>query len=102
MSDWQRTLDIQDSWQKALDFEISYQELAGVIAEKLKALKKFDEEDIEYDKAGLIEDFEIASEDDELEEDGINYLMSNLYDWGDVKLDNKFGGKKVCWVKTNF
>ena len=31
-----------------------------------------------------------------------DYLMGELYDCGDISLDNVFGGKKVCWIATNF
>ena len=38
----------------------------------------------------------IDDEDDEF----FDYVMSDLYDWGDTSLDNKFGGVKMCWINT--
>ena len=29
-----------------------------------------------------------------------HYFFNGVYDWADISLDNKFGGKKMAWVKT--
>lgn len=100
MANWQRTIDISASWKLAKEYEISYQELAKEILHKLNTLKPFDNEDVEYVKSMLIEEFEILADDEDEDEGWFNYTMEKLYDWGDTKLDNDFGGKKVCWIKT--
>jgi len=43
------------------------------------------------------------AEEKEVSFEEFNYIMDDLYDWGDAKLDDKsFCGKKVCWIATTF
>ncbi len=103
MADWQRTLDISNSWELVSEGEITYQELAKEIAYKLNLLKPFSNKYdtyIDYRKNELIEEFEILAEEEDDIKDELNYTISCLYDWGDFSLDDKFGGKKVCWIRT--
>lgn len=100
MANWQRTIDISESWKLAQEYEISLQELSKEILEKLVALRPFDNEDVEYVKSMLIEEFEILADDEETDTGWFDYTMGKLYDWADTSLDGKFGGKKVCWIKT--
>ena len=102
MSKWQRTLDLKDAWKKAEDREIEAHELAKIIAERLLELKAFKIPDIDREKANLIEELLYLSEDDTITYDDIDDVLNYLYNWGDVSLDEKFGGKKVCWIKTKF
>lgn len=103
MSDWQRKVDFSEATAKYDLDEISIQELAKIVHEKLKGLKKFNDPDIDYQLEDLIEEFEMIAEDEEEDDyflkEEFNYILNRLYDWGDTSLDGKFGGKKVCWVQ---
>lgn len=101
MSDWQRKLDFSAYTEKYDEGEISIQEFAKIVSEKLKSLRDFNDFDIDCAKEDLIFEFEDIAEDEyeEYGEDEFNYALNRLYDWGDTPLDNKFGGKKVCWIQ---
>lgn len=101
MSDWQRKLDFSAYTEKYDEGELSIQEFAKIIAEKQKSLRKFNDYDVDSKLEEIIRSFEDLAEDEEGldDESNFNYLLNDLYDWGDISLDGKFGGKKVCWVK---
>jgi hypothetical protein len=101
MSDWQRKLDFSSYTEKYDNGELSIQEFEKIVAEKLKALRDFDDYDIDLTKEDLIFEFEdiAADEEDGYGEQDFNYVLDRLYDWGDTSLDGKFGGKKVCWIQ---
>lgn len=99
MSDWQRKLDFSAYTEKYNEGELSIQEFAKIVVEKLKCLKKFNNDYVDYKKEEIIEEFLTLAEDEDSEEDEFNYAMQFLYDWGDISLDGKFGGKKVCWIQ---
>lgn len=94
MANWSRTLDIKDVWQRAEADEISVQELSKVIAERLSKIKysnKIVQEELGY----LIENFEILAEDEEVSEDTFDMFMNDLYNFGDMELEN---GYKILWI----
>ena len=101
MSDWQRKVDFSAYTEKYDEGELSIQWFAKIVAEKLKGLPKFENEYINTQLEEIIWSFEDLAEDEEEDfgEDNFNYLLSDLYDWGDISLDGKFGGKKVCWIQ---
>lgn len=101
MSVWQRKLDFSACTEKYDEGELSIQEFAKIVIEKLKGLRDFDDFDIDCAKDDLIFEFEDLAEDkDEVYgEDDFNHALSRLYNWGDISLDGKFGGKKVCWIQ---
>lgn len=101
MSDWQRKLDFSAYTEKYDEGELSIQEFAKIVAKKLKSLRDFDDYDIDCTKEDLIFEFEdIAEDGDEAYgEADFNCVLNRLYDWGDTPLDDKFGGKKVCWIQ---
>lgn len=99
MSDWQRKLDFSAYTEKYNKGELSIQEFAKIVVEKLKSLRKFNDFGIDCAKDDLIFDFEGIAEDEAYGEDDFNYVINRLYDWGDTPLDDKFGGKKVCWIQ---
>ena len=105
MANWQRKVDFSAYTEKYDEGELSIQEFAKIVAEKLKGLRKFKDEYINNQLEEIIWSFEDLAEDlaeDEEEdfgEDNFNYLLNDLYDWGDISLDGKFGGKKVCWIQ---
>lgn len=109
MADWQRTLDIKESWEKAKKDEIPSHILAKEIAEKLRAMPPLaapysnsPENYINSRADEIAEEFEkIANHGDETDSvDWFNYAMAELYDWADISLDGRFGGKKNCWVRA--
>lgn len=101
MSDWQRKLDFSSYTEKYDTGELSVQEFAKIIAEKLKGLQKFNNPWIDSKLEEVIWGFEDLAEDyqEEFGESDFNFLLNDLYDWGDTSLDGKFGGKKVCWIQ---
>lgn len=103
MAQWQRRLELQPEWGMAQEGEITRQKLAGIVAERLKALAPFtgDLEDIEDKKVDLIEEFEWMAGVEELPADEFDNWMSELYDWGDIQTSGKFfDAKKCCWINT--
>lgn len=109
MSQWQRTLDLQESWVKAVNDELPVHVLAKEIAEKLRALKPLVEpgEDSQESWANfklddVAREFENIAEEESDDVQWFDFAMSELYDWANISLDNQFGGKKNCWVRTAF
>jgi len=105
MAEWNSKLDLTDIWDNYVGTgKMSVQELALEISKRLAKL------DINTSHIGIISkrdeiciDFEYFSEDDNASVNEFDYIMEDLYDWGDWRLDNKlFGGKKVCWIATKF
>jgi len=115
MAKWQRVLDIKTEWGQASDGKLSCKELAKVIVNRLEKMQPLNaavvaghEEAYRYaetQRLDLVDQFRAYAEDTEdldADADWFNDLMAQLYDWGDLSLDDKFGGKKVCWIKTVF
>ena len=100
MANWQRRIHLNPEWEQAQEEKISPQELAAVIAKRLKALTPFKDEYPEQQRLDLVDDFEAAAEDAYLTVRDFDYLMNELYDWGDMRLDDNWNGKKVCWIDT--
>ena len=100
MAQWQRTLAIKDEWQAAQNGEITQQKLAGVIADRLNVIGSYANEYVENLRQELVEQFLGFSEDETADVRDFDYLMSDLYDWADMKLDDQWNGKKVCWIAT--
>jgi hypothetical protein len=101
MTDWKRTLYLQPEWDQASNDEIPIQKLAGVIAERLKALADFGGEHdyVDDEKRDLIDEFEDMSRDDTLTVADFDGVMQSLYDWGDRQLSGQFfDAEKVCWI----
>ena len=101
MSDWQRKVDFSAYTEKYNEGELSIQEFAKIVAEKLKTLRKFEDEYINNQLKEIIWSFENLADNEEYmdEESTFNYLLEDLYNWGDTPSDDKFGGKKVCWIQ---
>jgi len=101
MANWQCKVDFSKYTEQYNQGELSVQEFAKIVAEKLKGLEKFKNPDINSQLEGIICGFYILSveDEDEYSEEDFDYLLEELYNWGDISLDNKFGGKKVCWIQ---
>lgn len=98
MTNWQRTLNIADVWAQAEDREITPKQLAHAIADRLEGLKPLNNLILENEKQDIVEEFRGFVGEETF--DDLDDVMEMLYDWADTPLDNKFNGKKVCWVKT--
>ena len=97
MVNWQRKVDFSTYTEKHEEGELSIQEFAKIVAEKLKTLRKFENEYINNQLKEIICSFENLADDEECmgEESTFNYLLEDLYNWGDTPLDDKFGGNIV-------
>ena len=84
MSDWQRKVDFSAYTEKYNEGELSIQEFAKIVAEKLKTLRKFEDEYINNQLEEIIWSFEDLANDEECmnEENTFNYLLGDLYNWG--------------------
>ena len=101
MADWQRTLDIRTAWDQASDDKITTAALAKIVSERLSDLEPFaDGSWEEIARLELVEQFEDLADVPDLTQEEFNWSWAELYDWADTPLDDKFGGKKVCWVQT--
>ena len=99
MSQWQRKLDFSAYTEKYDNEEISIQEFAKIVQQKLKGVKKFNDYDIDSELEELIFEFEDMASEEDSDEYYFNHALNRLYNWGDISIDGKFGGKKVCWFK---
>lgn len=75
---------------------------AKEIAIRLKALGVIHNNMLEKEKQYLIEQFEDFSESGDEDEDveAFDYLLGELYDWGDSDFRPGFSGIKCCWVNS--
>ena len=117
MANWAYKVDFKKFYHEYPD-ELSIQEVAEKIVESLNTLleeiRKEPElridihgayrpefldmaDDLEND---ILPMFEELAENEDADEEDFDYVMSDLYDWGDTSLDNKFGGVKMCWINT--
>lgn len=102
MANWQRELNIKESWLLAKEGTIVIQALAGEIAKKLKTMKPLNNEVIDHERLEIADEFLAISEDSEADTEAFDYTMERLYDWADTPLDERWNGKKACWVKILF
>jgi hypothetical protein len=105
MAQWQMKLELKDIMQKIRSKEFTLQDGAKEIIKRLEKLRPVVETKfVDYltDFEDVIEDFKVFAEDDSIndEDEEFDYRLSNLYDWGDISLDNEFGGKKMCWINN--
>lgn len=107
MTDWQRKIDIHELWKQREDDEnsVTLQQLAGEIARQLKGLTPFraPNEYLNDKRNELAEEFEDMAESTDVDVEDFDYLLSALYDWGDIKISGGFfDAKTVCWIRTAF
>lgn len=108
MAQWANTLDITDAWAKAYDREIAPPEFCRLVANKLKDMA-FKEKyaymrDRRDELADAFMDFyeEYKDDPEAADYDDVDYLLTDLYDWGDEVVDSSggfFNTVKTCWVK---
>jgi|SRR6185437_933951 len=100
MAGWQRKLDLMPEWQQCKATEISMNEMAGIIAERLSKLEPFNLSRIDDKCDSLVRKFRRLAKQGNLRVVTFDSTMKQLYDWGDTPLDDRWNGKKVCWIKT--
>jgi hypothetical protein len=102
MADWKRTVHIESEWSKTREGEMTVQQLSAALVTKLKQLEPFTDPHsyINEELESLIYEFESLSEDEDADSDDFDLVMEQLFDWGDIKLDNRFNGAKVCFIHT--
>jgi len=100
MANWQRTLDLTDFWEKLKDNEMPLSQGAKLIAERLLAMKPFGDEYLDEQREEIAGEFQLFAEDNGDDAEEFDEYMEALYRWGDIPLDGKWNGKKVCWVAT--
>ncbi len=103
MSQWMRVLDLKDDWEAIKDAELTrlvLRKLAQTIIDKLNKLKPFNIPHVDCEKQEILQDFcDFIKEDNQSIYD-FDLILGRLYDYGDVRLDGKWNGAKVMWVKT--
>lgn len=100
MATWQRTLDLKNAWECRKNGNLSIGDLCNIVAKKLKSFRNFKNENIDSEKEDIIEEFECLGESENPNANEFDEILAALYDWADTSLDDKFGGKKVCWIST--
>ena len=94
MTNWLNKLDVSDLWKLYDDDEITMQECAKRLAIRVEALYNTcvslttDLDNLEEIK----ERFEEISQDETATLEEFNYIMADLYDWGDLRHN--------CWINT--
>lgn len=102
MANWQRTVRLNPEWDQAKDGEITCQQLAKSISAKLRMIQPFKSEleEVTDSLAEIIDHFDALAEDGSAGIREIDCAMQELYDWGDMRIDDNWNGKKVCWIDT--
>lgn len=101
MAVWMRELNLLPEWSAAQDDEISPQEMAGVIAKRLRALHPFGDDMLNEQRDEIADEFEAFSEEESASVTWFDDIMGSLYDWADTKISGEFfDAKKACWVRT--
>ncbi|MFL6709257.1 MAG: hypothetical protein ACJ8HI_13725 [Massilia sp.] len=96
MADWQRTLPLKDVWPSR-DPRI----IAAVIAERLSKLAPLAVDHVDEERDEIVDEFQSIAADPNASTEDFDDVLCRLYDWADTPLDDdKWNGKKVCWVQT--
>lgn len=102
MTTWKQTLNLADIFASVRDEEISPREGIEKILQRFSMLKPYEDEYVEGERQRIIEEIEMVI-DDENDFEDVDYVLNELYDFGDIKISgNFFDVVKACWVKTEF
>ena len=101
MANWQLKLQLGDVYRKELPIPV----LAGIVAERLAALKitalmLMAASDLEELRDSIVEGFRLVAANHGANADDFDEVMEQLYNWADTELDDHWHGKRVCWVET--
>lgn len=106
MPNWQRKIFLNPEWEQAKHDAITINALAASIAKKLAGVRDFsrdrlaEPDSLDDERDELVERFKDLAAEIDPDRDDLDWIMGDLYDWGDTRLDDKFPGKKCCWVDT--
>ncbi len=99
MANWKHKLDLKDLYSKVPD-DITPQKFCEGVKERIEKLSCYHKDS---DLQRIVWDFEWRSEDDSATWDDIDEIMSDLYDWGDTRLEPYgFPSNRMCWIATQF
>jgi hypothetical protein len=100
MADWQYRIDLTKIWREYEHGGISVETAGRKVAEELKRFKTSAEiSGYLLDTLNeLISNFETCCDDEE----EFNFIMQDLYDWGDTDMPTPPGrmNRKLAWVAT--
>jgi hypothetical protein len=102
MTNWQRHIELYAEFEAYRNDTMDIHNLSGIVAGKIAMLRSFAEEYIEKKRIELVEEFKLVAESKEASAEDFDSRMTELYDWGDTRLDMDWNGKKVCWINTVF
>ena len=97
MAQWQRHLDIKAEWESG-DVHL----IARTLSERLRKLEPFGDKCLDSTRDELADQFADLANDPKAEASDFDEIMEELYIWADTSLSPGFGGKKACWVATEF
>ena len=106
MANWQNRLNIGDLHQQFSCGEIDVDTLGREVARRIRKPLC---EDLTGVKGALresildrLERIALEFEQDVCDDvENYDYTLNNLYDLGDMALDDEFAGKKLLWVETS-
>ena len=102
MANWQHKLNLMDIWDNYHLGIMTIQELAKEVSVRLNKLQLIRVPEEIIDQKEEIADYFLGiSEDETVTVEEFDAVMGELYDWGDIQLDNNWPPKKVCWIATN-
>jgi putative heme iron utilization protein len=99
MAKWKYRIDVKDAWKQAKNGEITIQELAAIVVGQLKALEPYNRQS-DPDLIDVVNEFESLAEDKNAGRDDFDVVWEQLYDWGDITLDQRWPREKMCWIAT--
>lgn len=97
MRDWNYIVRLRDEWERAETGDLSVADLAKIVADKLSQITRFGEVG-EFDEDALppwleprdaenlwdlIETFRYSGDDQSLDKNDFDSILSELYDWAD-------------------
>ncbi len=90
MANWQNTIDISGILHND---DTTINDKGKELAKRIQEFGHFEKyRDPLNDIAMQFEEVESVEEFD--------YLLDELYDWGDTPLDDNWNGRKMCWINT--
>jgi hypothetical protein len=101
MANWKNTIDLTRVWEEAQDTPKLLVEVCKDIIRDLNKITNLDEEHLDI-RDDIVWEFNELVENECEDYNEFNDLLGWLYDFGDTKLDDKFAGDRIAWIKTKF
>ena len=99
MTNWQRELNLVNIWFEFKAGNLTVNDSALKIAKALERLKPFNNEDLDYEKQGIVDSFMNLAFDNEAKVECIDSLMNELYDWANNKITLNIDGQIEEFLK---